>query len=87
MGGRIGPEYAIESVTAQIQRKTQRVDRWRTGGQKQRWCAATLLHIEKNFRRVRGTAHSSLQFALKQQLEQISSAALAASHRHRSKFN
>ena len=50
----------IESVMAQIERKTQRVDRWRTSEQKQRWCAATLLQIEKNFRRVRGFKHLAL---------------------------
>ncbi|MEP6835725.1 MAG: transposase, partial [Gemmatimonas sp.] len=32
----------IESVMAQIERKTQPVDHWRTSDQKQRWCAATL---------------------------------------------
>ena len=47
----------IESVMAQIERKTQRVDHWRTSDQKQRWCAATLLQIETNFRRVRGFKH------------------------------
>lgn len=66
----------IESVMAQIERKTQRVDHWRTSDQKHRWCAATLLHIEKNFRRIRGMAHLPLlQAALKQQLEQTTSAA------------
>lgn len=50
----------IESVMAQIERKTQRVDHWRTSDQKQRWCAATLLQIEKNFRRVRGFKHLAL---------------------------
>lgn len=50
----------IESVMAQIERKTQRVDRWRTSDQKQRWCAATLLQIEQNFRRVRGFKHLPL---------------------------
>ena len=66
----------IESVMAQIERKTQRVDHWRTSDQKHRWCAATLLHIEKNFRRIRGMAHLPLlQAALKRQLEQTTSAA------------
>ena len=50
----------IESIMAQIERKTQRVDHWRTSDQKQRWCAATLLQIEKNFRRVRGCKHLAL---------------------------
>ena len=66
----------IESVMAQIERKTQRVDHWRTSDQKQRWCAATLLHIEKNFRRIRGMAHLPLlQAALTQHLSQTITAA------------
>jgi len=66
----------IESVMAQIERKTQRVDHWRTSDQKQRWCAATLLHIEQNFRRIRGMAHLPLlQSALQQQVGQTISAA------------
>lgn len=44
----------IESVMAQIERKTHRVNHWRTSDQKQRWCAATLLQIEQKFRRIRG---------------------------------
>lgn len=43
----------IESVMARVEAKTRRVGRWRTSDQKQRWCAATLLQIEKQFRRVR----------------------------------
>ena len=59
----------IESVMAQIERKTQRVDHWRTSDQKQRWCAATLLQIEQNFRRIRGLKHLPLlQTALKDNL-------------------
>ena len=61
---------------AQIERKTQRVDHWRTNDQKQRWCAATLLHIEQNFRRIRGMAHLPLlQSALQQQVGQTTNAA------------
>ena len=43
----------IESVMARVEAKTHRVARWRTSDQKQRWCAATLLQIERQFRRVR----------------------------------
>ena len=50
----------IESVMAQIERKTQRVDHWRNSNQKQRWVAATLLQVEHNFRRVRGFKHMAL---------------------------
>jgi len=59
----------IESIMAQIERKTQRVDHWRTSDQKQRWCAATLLQIEQNFRRIRGLKHLPLlQTALQNKL-------------------
>ncbi len=44
----------IESVMARVEDKTCRVDRWKTSDQKLRWCAATLLAVEKQFRRVRG---------------------------------
>ena len=50
----------IESLMAQIERKTQRVDHWRNSNQKQRWVAATLLQIDHNFRRVRGFKHMAL---------------------------
>ena len=50
----------IESVMAQIERQTQRVDHWRNSNQKQRWVAATLLQVEHNFRRVRGVKHMAL---------------------------
>jgi transposase-like protein len=43
----------IESVMARVEEKTVRVDHWRTSDQKLRWCAAALLAVEKQFRRVR----------------------------------
>ena len=66
----------IESVMAQIERKTQRVDHWRNSNQKQRWVAATLLQIEHNFRRVRGFKHLALlQAALTHKLHTTAVAA------------
>ena len=50
----------LESVMARIEAKTERVDRWRTSDQKLRWCAAALLAVEKQFRRVKGCAHLPL---------------------------
>ena len=47
----------IESVMARVEAKTHRITRWRTSDQKQRWCAATLLEIEKQFRKVKGHQH------------------------------
>ena len=50
----------IESVMARVEATTQRVGRWRTSDQKQRWCAATLRHIETHFHRVKGCKHLAL---------------------------
>ena len=50
----------IENVMAQLERKTQKVARWRTSDQKFRWCAAALLAVEPRFRRVKGFAHLPL---------------------------
>ncbi len=50
----------IESVMARVEDKTCRVDRWRTSDQKLRWCAAALLAVEKQFRRVKGCTHLPL---------------------------
>ena len=50
----------IESVMARVEAKTGRVDHWRTSDQRLRWCASTLLLVEQQFRRVRGSAHLPL---------------------------
>jgi hypothetical protein len=50
----------LESVMARVDAKTVRVDRWRTSDQKLRWCAAALLAVEAQFRRVKGWAQLSL---------------------------
>ena len=50
----------IENVLAQLGQKTDTVDRWRTSDQKLRWCAAALLAVEHQFRRVKGFAHLPL---------------------------
>ena len=44
----------LESVMARVEEKTARVDHWRTSDQKHRWCAAALLAVERQFRRVKG---------------------------------
>lgn len=44
----------LESVMARVEEKTGRVDHWRTSDQKLRWCAAALLAVEAQFRRVKG---------------------------------
>ena len=50
----------IETLMAQLERKTQKVDRWRTSDQQRRWCAAALLAVEQQFRRVKGYAQLPL---------------------------
>ena len=66
----------IESVMAPIERKTQRVDHWRTSDQKQRGVAATLLQVEAKFRCVRGFKHLPLlQAALTNKLHNTAVAA------------
>ena len=45
---------ALESVMAQVELRTGKVDRWRTSEQKQRWLASALLDIEPRLRRIRG---------------------------------
>jgi len=50
----------IESVMARVEATTLRGDRWRTSDQKLRWCAAALLAVEQQFRRVKGWAYLPL---------------------------
>jgi putative transposase len=50
----------LESVMARVEAKTERVARWRTSDQKLRWCAAALLAVETQFRRVKGYAQRPL---------------------------
>lgn len=37
---------ALESIPAQVEQRSRKVDHWRISQQKQRWCAAALLIIE-----------------------------------------
>jgi len=44
----------LESINALVGQRTDKVDRWRTSDQKQRWLAAALLDIEPRLRRIKG---------------------------------
>ena len=44
----------LESLNALVGQRTDKVDRWRTSEQKQRWLAAALLDIEPRLRRIKG---------------------------------
>lgn len=48
---------ALESIMAQVEHRTAKVDHWRTSDQKQRWCAAALLSLEPRLRKVKGYRH------------------------------
>jgi transposase-like protein len=50
----------LESVMARVEARRRRVTYWRTSDQKQRWCAAALLALEAQFRRVKGFRHLPL---------------------------
>lgn len=57
----------LESVLAQVEQRTAKVDRWTTSEQKHRWLATVLLDIEPRLRRVRGyCALPQLRAALQQ---------------------
>ena len=66
----------IENVMSQLERKTQRVARWRTSDQKLGWCATALLQIAPRFRRIKGCAQLPLlQSALRDKLHLATPAA------------
>ncbi len=44
----------LESILAQVEQRTGKVDFWKTSDQKQRWLATALLDIEPRLRRMRG---------------------------------
>lgn len=50
----------IESILAQVEQYTQRVDRWRNGTHIQRWVGASLLEVEPRLRKVHGYRHLKL---------------------------
>lgn len=44
----------LENVNRQLGRHTDRVDRWKTSNQRQRWIASALIYIEPRLRHVKG---------------------------------
>ena len=60
----------IESILAQVEQYTQRVDRWRNGAHIQRWVASGLLEVEPRLKRVYGWRHfHSLRNRIKEEME------------------
>lgn len=45
---------------AQLGQRTDKVDRWRSSDQKQRWVATALLDLEPRLRRIKGYRHLPL---------------------------
>ena len=60
LGRRFKTTNLIETVNAELERKSLEVDHRRTSDQKQRWGAAALLAVEQQFRRVNGYAQLPL---------------------------
>jgi transposase-like protein len=46
----------VEAIFGRTRTLTSRVNRWRDGSMRQRWCATALLHAETTFRAVKGCA-------------------------------
>ena len=60
----------IESILAQVEQYTQRVDRWRGGTHIQRWVASGLLEVEPRLKKVYGWRHFHfLRDKIKKELE------------------
>ena len=57
LGASFRTTNVLESIMAQVEHRTAKVDHWRTSDQKQRWCAAALLQIEARLRKVKGFRH------------------------------
>ena len=54
LGTSLKTTNCLESIMAHVGQRTDKVDRWRTSDQKQRWVAAALLDIEPRLRRIKG---------------------------------
>jgi putative transposase len=68
----------LESIFAQVEQRTAKVDHWRTSAQKQRCMAAALLDIEPRLRRIKGHRHlPRLQRALAAEVKGMPSAPAA----------
>jgi transposase-like protein len=66
----------LESLMAQVEQYTGKVDYWKNSSQKQRWVAAALLEIESRLRRVENHRHLyRLRDALKKEVSRVKEAA------------
>jgi Transposase, Mutator family len=78
LGASLQTTNCLESIFAQVEQRTAKVDHWRTSDQKQRCMAAALLDIEPRLRRIKGHRHlPGLQRALAAEVKGIPSAPAA----------
>lgn len=60
----------LESINAQVEQKTERIDYWKNSSQKQRWVATALIYIEGKLHRVNGYRHlRELRGALQKEMD------------------
>ncbi len=57
LGASFRTTNVVESIMAQVEQRTGKVDHGRTSDQKQRWCAAALRQLEPRLRKVKGHRH------------------------------
>ncbi len=68
LGRSLTTTNCLESIMAQLGQRTDKVDRWRSSDQKQRWVATALLDLEPHLRRIKGYRHLPLlRVALKRE--------------------
>ena len=60
LGRSLKTTNCLESIMAQVGQRTDKIDRWRSSDQKQRWVATALLDIEPRLRRIKGYRHLPL---------------------------
>jgi transposase-like protein len=78
LGPSLSPTNCLESIFAQVEQRTAKVDCGRTSDQKHRWMAAALLDIEPRLRRIKGYQHLPLlQRALHEEVTRMTGASAA----------
>ncbi len=69
LGKSLKTTNCIESIMANIEQKTSKIDYWVNSDQKHRWLATVLLDYEKRMKKIQGYQHMQLlRFAIKRKL-------------------
>ena len=72
LGRSFSTTNCIESILAQVEQYTERVDHWRNGAHIQRWVAAGLLEVEPRLNKVHGWKHLPLlRDKIKEELQRL----------------